>query len=116
MGTHRRDLRQLLVVLFKERQVLERHVHIRVAAILAMQLLGLAPAREAVLVDLVLDLVGRIRHVDGRVGIRRRHFALGALQGGQELAVEEAWLGVLELLGNVTCETELRGLLGPASA
>ncbi len=45
-------------------------------------------------IDFVLDLVGGVSHVDGRVGIGRGHLALSALKGWQELAVDEGWFGV----------------------
>lgn len=59
------------------------------------------------LIDLILDLVCRIGHVDRRVGITGAHLRLRALQGGEELRVNEQRLGVLELGGNITGETEI---------
>jgi hypothetical protein len=58
-------------------------------------------------VDLVLDLVGGVRHVDGRVGVRGGHLGLCTLERWQELAVQEAWLRVFELVGNVSRQPEL---------
>lgn len=58
-------------------------------------------------VDLVLDLVRSVRHVNGRVGIRGRHLGLGTLQSRQELAVQEAWLGVFEFVCYISSQPEL---------
>ena len=65
-------------------------------------------------VDLVLDLRGCVAHEDTRVDIRRAHLRLRALKRGEELGVEERGLGVLELDGDVACETEVRVLVDRA--
>lgn len=44
-----------------------------------MLFLCLLPARESVFVDLVLNLVRRIRHVNARIRVRRAHLRLRAL-------------------------------------
>ena len=79
-----------------------------------MLLDGLLPAREPVLVDLVLDLVRGIVHEYARVDVRRAHLRLWALQRGEELGVDERGLGVLELDGDVAREPEVRVLVDRA--
>ena len=65
-------------------------------------------------VDLVFDLPGCVAHEDARVDVRCAHLRLRALQRGEELGVEERGLGVLELDGDVACETEVRVLVDRA--
>jgi hypothetical protein len=77
-------------------------------------LLRLLSAGEAVLVDLVLDLVRRVRHVDRAVRVARAHLRLRALQRGEELGVHERGLRVLELLRDVTRQPEVRVLVDRA--
>ena len=81
--SHRLEIREILI----------RHIDIRTPAQLAVQPQRLLPARESVLVELVLDLLIRIRHEDRRVGVTRAHFAAGALEGSQELRVGERGFG-----------------------
>lgn len=76
-----------------------------------MQLFRLLPAREPVLVDLILDLVRRVGHVYTRVQVRRAHLGLWALQCGEELGVDEGGFRVFELDGNVSRQTEVRVLV-----
>ena len=79
-----------------------------------MLLLRLLPTREAMLVDLVLDLVRGVVHVYARVDVRRAHLRLRPLQRGEELGVDERGLGVLELDGDVAREPEVRVLVDRA--
>lgn len=58
-------------------------------------------------VDFVLDLIGGVSQVNGRVGVGRRHLGLRALKGWQELAVDERGFGVFELGGGVSSESEV---------
>ena len=58
-------------------------------------------------VDLVLDLVRGIRHVDRRIGVRGGHLGLSTLERWQEFAVQETWLGVFELVRDVSSKSEL---------
>lgn len=53
-----------------------------------MLLLRLSPTRESMLVDLILDLVLRVRHVNARVRIARAHLAKWALKRRDELGVQ----------------------------
>lgn len=99
--TYHCHVRPFLVVIKEESQVLVRNVHIRVSAQLPVQLLSLLAAREPVLVDLVLDLVRRVRHEYTRVRVRRAHLRLRALQRGEELGVDQRRLRVLELRRDV---------------
>lgn len=94
-------LRPLLVVVHEEPKVLIRNVDIGVPAEPPVLLLRLLSAREPMAVDLVLDLCGRVRHVDARVGVRRAHLRLGALERREELGVDQCGLWVLELRGDV---------------
>ena len=56
-----------------------------------------------------LDLLGGIGHEDGRVGVRRRHLAARALQGGEELGMDEGRLRgwVAHAVGVVSEQTEV---------
>jgi hypothetical protein len=101
------SLSQELVVLFVEGQVLECYIDVWVSTVLAMEFLGVTTTREPMSVDLVLDLVGGVRHVDGRVRVRGGHLGLCTLKRWQELAVQEAGFRVFELVGNVSRQPEL---------
>ena len=76
-----------------------------------MLLLRLLSSREAVFIDLILDLIRRIAHEDTRVRIGRAHFRLWALEGREELGVDQGRFGVFELDGDVAGETEVRVLV-----
>lgn len=78
---------------------------------LAVELDGLSPAREGVLVDLVLDLVGGVGHVDGGVLVAGAHLGVMAEQGGDELGVDQGRLWELEPGGNVPGDAEVRILV-----
>lgn len=78
------DLKQLVVVLKEECQVLVGDIDFEVAAFLAMLLNGLSASRFGILVDLLLDLSGCIRDQNGRVGHAAAHLRLLTLQGGEE--------------------------------
>lgn len=108
------QLLPLLVVLQEEPEVLVRDVDVRVPAQPSVLLLRLLPAREPVPVDLVLDLVRRVRHVDARVLVRRAHLRLRALQRREELGVDQRRLGVLELHRDVPRQPEVRVLVDGA--
>ena len=79
-----------------------------------MLLDGLLAARKAVLVDLVLDLVGRVVHVNAGVRVRRAHLRLRALQCGEKFGVQQRGLRVLELHGDVARQPEVRVLVDRA--
>ena len=79
-----------------------------------MLLDGLLATREAVLVDLVLDLRRRVGHVDARVRVRRAHLRLRALQRREELGVQQCRLRVLQLRRDVSREAEVRILVDRA--
>jgi hypothetical protein len=106
--TYSCSLGQVLVVLFVERQVLECHIDVRVSTVLAVKLLGVTTSRESMSVNLVLNLVGGIRHVNGRVRVRSRHLGLRALKRGQKFAMQQTRLGVFELVCYVSGQSELR--------
>jgi hypothetical protein len=57
--------------------------------------------------DFVLDLVGGVSHVDGRVRVGGGHLGLGTLKSRQELAVDKGRFRVLELGSDVAGEAEL---------
>ena len=78
--SHLSDLLELLIVLEEEPEVLEADVNITIASLLLVLLDGGSPSAEGVLVDLVLDLLGRVRQVDGGVGVGE-----GGREGGAEM-------------------------------
>ena len=84
----------LVVVLEEEAQVLIGHVDLGVAAEFAVFFDRHTAARESVLVDLVLDLVGRVAHENGGFVDRGGHLGAGALEGGQEEGVDQGGFGV----------------------
>ena len=114
LATHLADPRQLLIVFKEEGEVLVRDVDLGIAPKLPVLLLRLLAAGEPVLVHLVLDLRGRVRHEDARRGVARAHLRLRALQRGEELAVQQRRLRVLELGGDVAREPEVRVLVDRA--
>ena len=111
LETHLAHALPLLVVIQEEPEVLIRDVHIRVPTEPPVLLDRLLSAREAVLVDLVLDLRGRVVHVYARVHVRRAHLRLRALERGEELGVQQRGLRVLELHGDVARQPEVRVLV-----
>lgn len=73
------DPLQLVVIFQEEGEILEWHIGLGVAAVLALQLSGILAARERKLVDFVLDAVGRVVHEDGGCVDAGRHLGPGAL-------------------------------------
>jgi len=65
-------------------------------------------------VDLVFDLIGLVRHEYAAIGVACAHFGLGTLKSREEFGVDQSWLGVLELWGNVASEAEIRILVNGA--
>ena len=65
-------------------------------------------------VDLVFDLIGLVRHEYATIGVACAHFGLGTLKSREEFGVDQSWLGVLELWGNVASEAEIRILVNGA--
>lgn len=100
-------MRQLVVVLEEEAQVLIADVDVRIPAQPPVLFLRLAPPAEPVAVDLVLDLVGRVVHVYARVDVGRAHLRLRTLQRGEEFRVQQGRLGVPQLLGDVARQAEV---------
>ena len=102
---------QLFVILEEEAQVLVTDVDVRVPAKPSVLFLRLAPATEPVAVDLVLDLIRRIIHVYARVGVRRAHLGLRALQRGEEFGVQQRRLWVPQLVRDVARQAKIRILV-----
>lgn len=88
------DFRNNLVVILKELEILERDINIRVPTKLSVLLLRIPPTAKSMFIDLVLDLIRSIRHVDGGVRIGCGHLGLRTLERGDEFGVEEAGFGV----------------------
>ena len=65
-------------------------------------------------VDLVLNLGLCVSHEDGRAVDRGTHLGAGSLESREELSVDQGRLGVLELVGNITRQTEVRILVNGA--
>lgn len=78
-----------LIIIFQEPQVLIRHIHIRIATQPPMFLLSLLTPTEPMLIDLILDLTGSVRHIDRGIGVAGAHLRLRALQRREELGVDE---------------------------
>ena len=112
--SHLLDHGELVVVLEEEGQVLERDVDVGVPALLAMLLKRRSSTRERVLVDLVLDLLLRVRHEDARRVDTGRHLALRAEQRRDELGVDKRRLLVLEPRGRFACQAEVGVLVDRA--
>lgn len=98
---------QFLIILEEESQVLERNVVLGVTTKLTLQLGGVLAAREGVLVDLVLDLVGSVAHKDGRAVNAGRHLRSRTLKSRKEDRVDERWLLELHFFGMFTALTEV---------
>lgn len=62
------------------------------------------------LVDLGLDLLGRVCEEDGGVGITGTHFGLGPLQGREEGRVQQGWFRVADPGGHIPRHSEIRVL------
>jgi len=70
---------ELVVILEEETEVLVGNVNVWVASIQFVQLHSFSSSREGVLVDLVLDLVWGVGHVDGGVLVTRTHLGVVSL-------------------------------------
>lgn len=79
-----------------------------------MLLLRLLTATKTMLIDLILDLGRGVGHVYSGVSIARAHLRLRALEGREELGVDEEGFGVLEFGGDVPGEAEVRVLVDRA--
>ena len=58
-------------------------------------------------IDLILYLIRGVGHEYGRVRITGGHLCLWALQRGEELGMNQAGLGVFQLLGHVPRQPEV---------
>jgi hypothetical protein len=105
------DARQLRVVVHEEVEILVRNVDVGVSAQLALQLRRLLATRKGVLLDLVLNLLGRVLEEDGRRVDAGRHLAAGPVERVDEAAVDERRLGELDAGGDVASDAEV-GVLG----
>ena len=65
-------------------------------------------------INLILDLVRGIAHEYTRIGIRGAHLRLWSLEGRKETRVDECRFGVLEFLGDVSRQSEVRVLVDGA--
>ena len=65
-------------------------------------------------IDLILDLVRSVRHVNTGVRIGGAHLALRTLQGGEKPSMKKRGLRILELDGNIPCQSEIRVLINGA--
>ena len=63
-------------------------VYLCVTALFPVFLHSVLSSREGVLVDLGLDLLGRVSQVDGAGGVAGRHLGLGSLHSWEEGAVQ----------------------------
>lgn len=84
--------------------------YLNVGSQLPVQLSGLLATAKGVLVDLLLDLLGRVGDIDGRVGVACAHLGLGALQSWEELRVNECGLAPAQAGRHVTRQAEVRVL------
>jgi hypothetical protein len=112
--THLPDPCQLIIIVQEERQVLVTNIHLRISSKLPMFLQRLPSPGEPMLIDLILDLRWRVRHIDTRIRIRCAHLRLWTLKSGEELGVYEGWFGVSEFLRDVACEPEVGVLIDGA--
>lgn len=62
-------------------------------------------------INLILDLIGCIAHVDTRIRITRAHLCLRALEGREELAMHQRRFREFEFLSDVAREPEIRILV-----
>lgn len=76
-----------------------------------MLFLSLLPSRETMRVNLLLDLIGFVRHEDTSVSVTGTHFGLGTLQRREEFRVNQGGLRVFELLGDISSQAEIRILV-----
>lgn len=65
-------------------------------------------------IDLVLDLGLCVSHEDCRAVDRGTHLGAGSLESREELSVDQGRLGILELVGNITRQAEVRILVNGA--
>jgi len=98
----------------EEREVLVRNILITVTAQLLVKLLGLLTTREGIGLDLMRDLFGSIRDEDGGLVRRCTHLSFGALEGGEETAVDESGLLPAESRRNIARHAEVRVLVDGA--
>eukprot|EP00754_Rhynchopus_humris_P036804 Rhum_TRINITY_DN18897_c0_g1::Rhum_TRINITY_DN18897_c0_g1_i1::g.168709::m.168709 len=105
------DLLQLLVIVQEERQPLERHIDVGAPALGHVLLQVGTAAAEAVRVDLLLDLLRRVREEDGRGVNRSGHLRVRALKRREERRVDETGLQVLQARRNVARHAEVRVLV-----
>ena len=80
---------------------------------LLLQLFGLLSTRKGIFLDLPFDITGSIGKKNCRVGVATGHFALGALQWGEEFRVNECRLTIQrvtfgdQLMSNITGHAEV---------
>lgn len=105
------DLLDLGIVIQEERKVLVTDINIRVSSFLPVLFDRSLSSAKRVLVDLVLDHLLRVGHVDRTLLCRCTHLRLSSEQRGNEFGVDQRWLLVLESLSAFSGETEVRILI-----
>lgn len=101
------QLRQPLIIIQHERQILVTDIYIWVTAQPSMLLLRLLSTTEPMLINLIFDLVWSICHEDTRIRVRSAHFRLGTLEGWEELGVDQGRFRIFELRSYVSSQTEI---------
>jgi len=107
------DPLQLRIVLKKESQPLVRNINLEVGSMLLLQFFGFLSTRKGIFLDLPFDFTGSIGKKNCRVGVTTGHFALSALQWGEEFRVNECRLAIQrvtfggQLMSNITGHAEV---------
>ena len=86
-------------------------MYLCIATLLSVLLNSVFSSRESVLVDLGLDLLGRVGQVDGAGGVTGRHLGLRALHCREERAVKESRFEVAKSWSHIPGHPEVRVLV-----
>ena len=101
------DFLELFVILEEKAEPLIRNINSEIRSQLPVLLNSLLPARQGILVNLVLNHFGRVRQNDGALISTRRHLILHACDGREKRRVDRSGLEIVQLLGDVTSHTEV---------
>lgn len=102
---------QLLIILQEKGQILVGYVHFQVGPQLALQFCRFLSPRESILIDLGLDRLSRVCHVNGCVSGRCAHLATLPLERWEELGVDQCGLLEPHTGSHIPCHTEVRILI-----
>lgn len=102
---------EFFVLFQKECQILIGHIHFRITSQAPMFFLCLFTAGKSIFINLILDLIRSICHVDAGTLVTCAHFGLRSLEGREELGMDKSWFWIFQFWSNVARQPKVRILI-----